>query len=158
MTILKALAKQVGLEVTGTQIDPPSSAAPVVTTKASTITVEPVEQPVARTTSHSSTPQEALDRAVNNSSTANYEEIVKGFMARGIPESEIHPRENVFTYNAWRAKGRQVSKGRKGVRITVYVPSYKDDPDAPGEQKLVGKYRRSASVFHVSQTIEVKSK
>lgn len=48
---------------------------------------------------------EALSRAVNGLSLGNYPAIFGGFMAKGIPEAEIKPRENVFTYQAWRALG-----------------------------------------------------
>jgi hypothetical protein len=34
---------------------------------------------------------------------SNYPTIYGGFKEKGIPESEIKPRENVFTYKAWRA-------------------------------------------------------
>jgi hypothetical protein len=46
---------------------------------------------------------EALSRATTGQSLSNYPTIYGGFMEKGIPESEIKPRENVFTYNAWRA-------------------------------------------------------
>ena len=36
------------------------------------------------------------------------------FRAAGIPESDIRPRENVFTYHAWRALGRQVRRESTG--------------------------------------------
>jgi hypothetical protein len=43
---------------------------------------------------------EALSRATTGLSMSNYPTIYGGFMEKGIPESEIKPRENVFTYNA----------------------------------------------------------
>jgi hypothetical protein len=46
---------------------------------------------------------EALSRATSGMSVSNYPTIYGGFIQKGIPESEIKPRENVFTYNAWRA-------------------------------------------------------
>ena len=55
--------------------------------------------------------QEALSRAVSSSALTNYPAIYSEFMARGIPESEIRPRENVFTFQAWRALGRHVRRG-----------------------------------------------
>src|SRR5712692_9223746 len=61
--------------------------------------------------------QEALTRAVTGQSYSNYPAIVAGFMAKGIPEDQIKPRENVFTYEAWRALGRyasEVSEESKG--------------------------------------------
>ena len=65
--------------------------------------------------------QEALSRARGNTSGLNYQTIFAGFMARGIPSSEIIPRENVLTYKAWQAIGRQVKKGEKGVRVTTWI-------------------------------------
>jgi hypothetical protein len=60
---------------------------------------------------------EALSRATSGLSMSNYPTIYGGFMEKGIPESEIKPRENVFTYNAWRALGRQVRRGEHGVKV-----------------------------------------
>ncbi len=54
--------------------------------------------------------QEALSHAVSGQSLANYPAIFKGFMAMGITESDIKPRENVFTFHAWKALGRSVKK------------------------------------------------
>ena len=44
--------------------------------------------------------QEALSRAVSGQSLSNFRAIFAGFAAKGIPESEIKPRENVFTFDA----------------------------------------------------------
>jgi hypothetical protein len=101
--------------------------------------------------------QEALGRAVGGQSMANYAAILQGFIAKGIPENEILPRENVFTYQAWRALGRQVRRGEHGVKVTTFVPMEKKtgetDPET-GEEKRVNLGRRAwtATVFHVSQT------
>jgi hypothetical protein len=65
--------------------------------------------------------QEALGRAVQSQSIMNYPSIFAGFMAKGIPESQILPRENVFTYNAWKALGRQVRKGEHGVKCVTFI-------------------------------------
>ena len=98
----------------------------------------------------SNTPQEALQRAVSSPSLSNYPTIYQEFAARGIPESEILPRENVFTFQAWKAKGRHVRKGEKGVRIFTRVNGSKTDRDT-GES--VGfSFPKSTHVFHVSQT------
>ncbi len=40
--------------------------------------------------------QEALSRAVLGQSFSNFPAIFQGFAAKGIPETEIKPRENVF--------------------------------------------------------------
>ena len=100
---------------------------------------------------------EALHRAVTNQSLSNYPTIFEGFLARGIPEDQILPRENVFTYAAWRALGRQVKKGEHGVRICTFVPMESKDKDPKtGEVKIKTSSRpRMTTVFHVSQTKEV---
>ena len=99
--------------------------------------------------------QEALARAVSGQSFSNFPAIFQGFGAKGIPESEIRPRENVFTYEAWRALGRQVRKGEHGVKVLTLVECVKEDKET-GEKKA---YRRpwSTTVFHVSQTDSVKA-
>lgn len=92
---------------------------------------------------------EALDRARNGASMSNYPAIIAGFTARGIPESDILPRENVFTYQAWRKLGRQVRKGERGVRVTTYVHRERTEADGTVQQ-----FSRPwmATVFHISQT------
>jgi hypothetical protein len=100
---------------------------------------------------------EALSRAANGQSLSNWPAIISGFMAKRIPEADIRPRENVFTYHAWRALGRQVRRGEHGVKVTTFVPmdrkTGETDPDT-GEEKRVrlGKRAWTATVFHVSQT------
>jgi hypothetical protein len=42
----------------------------------------------------------ALERARTSQALTNYPAIYQGFMAKGIPEADIKPRENVFTFNA----------------------------------------------------------
>ena len=108
--------------------------------------------------------QEALDRAIGNQSTSNWGAIFAGFAAKGIPEADIRPRENVFTYHAWRALGRQVRRGEHGVRVITFVSvagkDSKEDVDGvatndvDGTNKRIGGYRRpwGATVFHISQT------
>jgi hypothetical protein len=100
--------------------------------------------------------QQALDRAIGNQSTANWGAIFAGFAAKGIPEADIRPRENVFTYHAWRALGRQVRRGEHGVKVTTWVPAQgkeETDPDT-GEKKEGRGFRvcKYATVFHISQT------
>ena len=94
--------------------------------------------------------QQALSNAVNNQSAANYNDIFNGFIDMGIPESDIKPRENIFTYNAWKALNRQVMKGQHGVKVVTWVPMSKTDKET-GEK---AQFRRpkSTTVFHISQT------
>ena len=96
--------------------------------------------------------QEALSRAVQSQSIMNYAGIFAGFMAKGIPEDKIIPRENVFTYNAWKALGRQVRKGEHGVKCVTFIECESKETDSrTGEKK---SFRRpwTTTVFHVSQT------
>ena len=94
--------------------------------------------------------QEALQRAVQSPSMANYPAIFAGFMAKGIPEADIHPRENVFSFHAWKALGRSVKKGEHGVRITTVRKGERTDKET-GE-KVAFSSPWFVTVFHVTQT------
>lgn len=99
---------------------------------------------------------EALTRAASGQSLTNWPTIFAGFVAKGIPEADIKPRENVFTYHAWRALGRQVRRGEHGVKVTTWIAP-KDKRDASADPKDREKARRGkmpwcATVFHISQT------
>jgi hypothetical protein len=95
---------------------------------------------------------EALQRATEGDSVANFSAIYTGFAAKGIPEADIKPRENVLTFHAWKAKGRSVKKAEHGVKVTTYV-MVGEQRDAAGNVTQQG-YRtaKTAVVFHVSQT------
>ena len=87
-------------------------------------------------------------------SLSNYPTIYQGFIEKGIPEDQIQPRVNVFTYDAWRALGRHVRKGEHGVRVVTFIECSKTVRDtATGEEKKE-TFRRpwTTTVFHVSQT------
>jgi hypothetical protein len=110
--------------------------------------------------------REALDRAVSGETLSNWPAIFAGFMAKGIPEDDIKPRENVFTYHAWRALGRQVRRGEHGVKVCTFVACEgkrdeseptADEADEPSKAKR--GYRRpwTATVFHVSRTDPVQA-
>ena len=106
-----------------------------------------------RKTGHSSKEearQEALARAVSGQSYSNFPAIFQGFAAKGIPESEIKPRENVFTFDAWKALGRVVRRGEHGVKVGTFIECTKENKET-GEKE---SYRRpwTTTVFHVSQT------
>lgn len=100
--------------------------------------------------------QQALNNAVSNTSTANFNAIFEGFAEKGIDVQDIKPRENVFTYNAWRALDRQVRKGEKGVKVVTVVKSNREDK-ATGDT-LESTFLRTTTVFHISQTDPVKGK
>ncbi len=107
--------------------------------------------------------QEALTRAVSGQSLSNWPAIIHGFIAKGIPEADIRPRENVFTYNAWRALGRQVRRGEHGVKVCTFRPvddSKATDPEHENAERPASTHRASrpwfATVFHVSQTDPIR--
>ena len=98
--------------------------------------------------------QEALSRARGGLSASNYGAIFAGFAAKGI--GDIRPRENVFTFNAWKALGRQVNKGEHGVKVITWIEGTKEKPLADGEKvKRAVSFPRTTTVFHVSQTSPV---
>ena len=101
--------------------------------------------------------QEALSRAKANQSVANYPAIFNGFMAKGLAESDIRPRENVFTFHAWKALGRSVNKGEHGVKVTTYVPMTKKTvgDDGAETRENIGRRPKITTVFHISQTKEI---
>jgi hypothetical protein len=109
--------------------------------------------------------QEALARAASGQSLGNWPAIFAGFVAKGIAESDIRPRENVFTYHAWRALGRQVRRGEHGVKVVTFVaidrtapaPSESTDGESnPQRRPSSGRRPWTATVFHVSQTDPMK--
>lgn len=97
--------------------------------------------------------QEALTRATTSQAMTNLPTIYAEFMDRGIPEADIIPRVNIFTYAAWQALGRQVRKGEHGVRILTYIskPGQRD-ADHPETVTPGYKFPRGVTVFHISQT------
>ena len=98
--------------------------------------------------------KESLNRAITGQSMANYPAIIAGFIEKGIPEKEILPRENIFTYNAWLAVGRQVKKGEHGVKVLTWVEMKGKEKDKKTGKESVKVSRRpkGTTVFHVSQT------
>jgi hypothetical protein len=94
--------------------------------------------------------QEALSRAASGITMSNYPAIFAGFAQMGIPESEIKPRENVFTFAAWKALGRHVRKGQHGVKVLTFISTIKEDKET-GE-KVTRRRPWSTTVFHISQT------
>src|SRR5215469_13289355 len=95
---------------------------------------------------------DSLRRAVHGESLSNFPAIFAGFAAKCIPEAEIKPRENVFTFEAWKALGRYVRKGEHGVKVVTFIETKSKEVDRDtGEEKIV---RRpwTTTVFHISQT------
>jgi len=105
----------------------------------------------------SATAAEALRRAQSGESHSNYPAIFSGFLDKGIPESDIRPRENILTYHAWRAKGRQVKRGEHGVRVVTYIETAEKRDQTTGEvTRKAGRIPKGTTVFHFSQTKEIE--
>ena len=98
--------------------------------------------------------QEALSRAVGGITASNYPAIFAGFIEKGIPESEIRPRENVFTFQAWKALGRYVGRGEHGIKVATVREFHKRVTDRETGEEKVETYSVpwTATVFHISQT------
>lgn len=110
--------------------------------------------------------EQAYDNATSGSSTRNYMAIFAGFEAKGIPAEQIEPRENVLTFWAWKAVGRQVRKGEHGVKITTWIECESKrkgentpDDETPDKDNKKRSYRRphTTTVFHLSQTEPTKA-
>lgn len=114
------------------------------------------KKPKTRRDRKQADPQEALARARASLSEANIPIILAAFQARGIPEHQILPRENVLTFNAWLALGRCVRKGEKSVHIPVKIirgGEEKTDPETGQTITTpVRSFQWTAHVFHISQT------
>ena len=89
---------------------------------------------------------ESLNRAKQGDSLLNYQTILSGFASKGIAHNDIIPRENVFTYKAWLALGRQVRKGETGVKCVTYRDN----------EKTSKKFVCRVAVFHISQTDSIQ--
>ena len=101
-------------------------------------------------------PSQALMNAVSHESTMNYEAIFLGFMEKGIGAEEIIPRQNVFTFHAWRALGRTVRRGEHGVKVVTWVPYKKTNKDTGEDEECSRPV--TTTVFHISQTDELNAK
>ena len=106
---------------------------------------------------------EALTRACTGQTLSNYPAIYQGFTAMGIPEQDIRPRENVFTFWAWKALGRHVRKGQHGVKVVTFISTESGKGQETQTETLAGmeaqpkkpaRHSRpwTTTVFHVSQT------
>jgi hypothetical protein len=103
---------------------------------------------------------ETLERIEHGDNTANHQAIIDAFVARGIPAEEIVPRENVFTYQAWLALGRQVMKRPANIpsgQYGVKIPVIREERDLETKQ-VIKRITTFATVFHISQTHEIGTK
>jgi len=103
---------------------------------------------------------EALARATNPlGSWSNFGTIISGFSAKGVPVDTILPRENVFTFNAWKALGRHVRKGEHGVKVCTFRHDQVEEQKADGTKEIKNVSRPwFATVFHISQTEPIDQK
>src|SRR5687767_110417 len=80
--------------------------------------------------------REALGKVLQSQSWSNFPAVIEGFTARGIPAEEVKPKENVFTFDAWRALGRTVRRGERGVKVATFRTIERAGRDeATGEEK-----------------------
>ena len=93
--------------------------------------------------------EQALARARNGHSK-NDLLVMMAFTERGWAPEDVKPRENVFTYKAWQALGRQVRKGEKGVKVCVYITT--EETDKKTGETVERKKPWSSTVFHIDQT------
>jgi len=98
---------------------------------------------------------EALQNALSGQSLINYENIINGFVEKGLNAEDITPRKNVFTYNAWRALGRYVRRGERGVKIVTWIKY--DKVDKKSGEVTAHRMPHTTTVFHISQTAEISS-
>ena len=63
--------------------------------------------------------QEALMRAISGQSLSNYPAIIDGFLAKGISEGQIKPRENVFTSKPGKPLAGTSGARRHGVKVAT---------------------------------------
>lgn len=96
------------------------------------------------------TADESLHRARSQQCIRNELIVIMEFEKRGIPTANIKPRENCLTFWAWKALGRSVTKGEKGVQVETWYPKTVTDKQTGEEKKIM--LRKVATVFHESQT------
>ena len=106
------------------------------------------------TNEHSTIATEALDRAKSGQALSNYPAIYSGFMAKGIDEADIRPRENVFTFQAWKALGRSVKRDEHGVKVVTFIERTTKERDPTSGDEVERSFRspHTTTVFHISQT------
>lgn len=97
---------------------------------------------------------QSLQRAASGIAMSNYPAIFEGFIAKGIPADEIRPRENVFTYDAWKALGRHVRRGEHGVKVVTWIDGSREvqNADTGETETRAFRFSRTTTVFHESQT------
>lgn len=95
---------------------------------------------------------EALERARSGSSPYNEAVVRAAFAERGIPAEQVVPRENVLTFDAWKALGRYVRKGEKSVKVRCFYTTEARIDEGTGEEVPGERFMSLAYLFHISQT------
>ncbi len=102
-------------------------------------------------------PAVALQRIQSMQFSGNDVLVIQAFADAGIDPEQIDPRNNVLTFNAWKALNRRVAKGAISVRVTVWIPVGEKADDGKTEDadkpKRTGMRPTMARLFHVSQTV-----
>lgn len=80
--------------------------------------------------------------------------VVMHFANCGVEPENITPRENVLTYRAWLALGRQVAKGATGFKFSVWIPCKPTKRQRDTGDDTPKLRRKATTVFHLSQTID----
>jgi hypothetical protein len=70
---------------------------------------------------------DALRHELNQRAGSNDLAVILAFEAEGL--TDVRPRENVFTFNAWKACGRSVLAGQKSVRDLFHLSQTQPDPN-----------------------------
>ena len=108
------------------------------------------------------TNEQKLERIKNSGFGQNDALAIMHFDACGIPASDIDPKHNVLTFNAWKGAGRVVAKGANGCPLTIWIPKRGkqavSDDSSDKEKAAGGMYPKTSRVFHISQTIPTGSK
>lgn len=98
---------------------------------------------------------EALERGRRYRVGGNDLRVITEFQGRGMNPHDIEtfgPDQNVWTYDAWQALGRQVRKGEKSVRITVYGSYESKERNEKTGEPIIKSCRSTACLFHITQT------
>lgn len=106
--------------------------------------------------------ENSLISASRTAPNSNDLPVIAEFGLRGIEAEDCHTfgwNQNVFTYNAWQAQDRQVRKGEKSVRCTVWIPVVVKGRPESNIERLRKDHTRSrmstACLFHITQTDQI---
>ncbi len=95
--------------------------------------------------------QETLNR-IRSGHSKNDNAVIAACAMRGYTDAQ--PRENVLTFNAWKALGRHVKRGERGIAVSVWYPAAEkiDETTSEIHREYAPMKHATAYVFHISQT------